>query len=114
MGFTDTHVHFHFPEYDQNRDETIDAARKAGIELFINVGTDVESSKKSLALAERYPDFYASAGVHPHDAKDADEETMRQIEELLAHPRMLAIGEVGLDFFRDHSPQEKQIEVFQK
>lgn len=110
--FTDTHVHFHFPEFDQDRGQTIESARQAGVELFINVGTDVESSKKSLALAEQYPDFYASAGIHPHDAQHADPKSLQDIEKILRHPRVVAIGEVGLDFFRDHSPREKQIEVF--
>jgi TatD DNase family protein len=112
MGFTDTHVHFHFPDYDADRAKTIDAARQAGVELFINVGTDIESSRKSLALAEEFPDFYASAGIHPHDAHVADPAMLQEIEKILQHPRMVAIGEVGLDFFRDHSPRVKQEEVF--
>ena len=110
--YTDTHVHFDFPEYDQDRSQTIESARQAGVGLFINVGTDVEGSKKSLQLAEQYPDFYASAGIHPHDAQHADAKRLQEIETILQHPRMVAIGEVGLDFFREHSPREKQIEVF--
>ena len=112
MPFTDTHVHFHFPDYDSDREQTIAAARNAGVDLFINVGTDVPSSQKSLELAEKFPDFYASAGVHPHDAQTVTLELLREIEILLKHPRVVAVGEVGLDFFRDHSPQDKQIEVF--
>lgn len=111
MGFVDTHVHFHFPDYNEDREKTIQKAREAGIETFINVGTDVPSSKASLDLASQYDFFYATAGVHPHDAKDANAQVIQELAELLKHPRMVAIGEIGLDFFRDHSPHQKQREV---
>lgn len=110
--FADTHVHFHFPEFDADREQAIQAARQAGVELFINVGTDVKSSEASLKLAQQYPDFYASAGLHPHEASQSTPAMMQQFEKMLSHPRVVAIGEVGLDFFRDHSPQDKQIQVF--
>jgi TatD DNase family protein len=113
MPFADTHVHFHFPDFEEDRDAAIDAARKAGIELFVNVGTNVDSSRKSLEFAEKYPDFYAAAGIHPNDAITATPESMREIEELLKHPRMLAIGEIGLDYYRDHSPKDVQKKVLE-
>ncbi|HXV28186.1 MAG TPA: TatD family hydrolase [bacterium] len=114
MGFVDTHVHLHFPEYDQDRKEVIERSRTTGVDQFINVGTDVESSRVSLELAQKYGFIWATAGIHPHDVKDADAAALQRIEELLAHPRMVAVGEVGLDFFRDHSPREKQKEIFRE
>jgi len=111
MGFVDTHVHLHFPDYKEDQLEVMRRAQEAGVDIFINVGTDLESSHASLALAEQYDNVYATAGIHPHDAKDANPEILPLLEELLKSPRMVAIGEVGLDFFRDHSPKEKQKEV---
>ena len=111
MPFVDTHVHFHFPDFDSDRAEAIARSKASGVTTFINVGTDVESSRKSMSLAEADTAFYATAGIHPHDAKDATPEALNEIERLLHHPRMVAIGEVGLDFFRNLSPAEKQIEV---
>jgi len=143
MGFIDTHVHLHFPDYDPDREEVIGRSRAAGVETFINIGTDAESSRAALALAESHDFIYATAGVHPHDVKDTAtvpgprsmdkdlaplahvgaagfnagavrEPPLQVIEELLKHPKMVAIGEVGLDFFRDHSPREKQKEVLRE
>lgn len=111
MGFVDTHVHLHFPEYSTDLNLVLDRAKQAGLELFINVGTDVKSSEEALRLAEQYELIWATAGIHPHDAKEADAESMNRIDEILSHSKMVAIGEVGLDFFRDHSPRQKQIEV---
>ena len=111
MKFVDTHVHLHFPDYDEDQPNVIKQAREAGVECFINIGTDVTTSEQSLALAEEHEFIYAAAGIHPHDAKDADEKALADIEKLLKHPRMVAIGEVGLDFYRDHSPKERQVEV---
>jgi TatD DNase family protein len=111
MGFVDTHVHLHFPEYDSDRPAVIERSRKAGVELFINVGTDVESSEASVKLAHQYEFVYATAGIHPHDAKDAHEEDFEEIERLLHHSKVVAIGEVGLDFFRNLSPAQVQRKV---
>ncbi|HTL47294.1 MAG TPA: TatD family hydrolase [Verrucomicrobiae bacterium] len=111
MGFIDTHAHLHFPDYDQDRADVMRRASEAGLETFINVGTDLESSRKCLELAKAHDNIYASAGVHPHDAKDADEAVIAEIRKLFSEKKMVAVGEVGLDFFRDHSPHEKQKEV---
>ena len=112
MNFIDTHVHLHFPEYENDRAEVIENARRAGVGTFINVGTDAASSRASLELAKAHDFIYAAAGIHPHDAKDADEKAVKEMEELFKNPKMAAIGEVGLDFFRDHSPRQKQEEIF--
>ena len=112
MGFIDTHAHLFFPDYEADLDAVMDRFKTSGIEALVNVGTDAHTSALALDLARRYDFIYASAGIHPHDAGKADPAAMREIEALLADPRMVAIGEVGLDFFRDHSPRETQERVF--
>ena len=108
MIFVDTHVHLHFPEFDSDRGEIIDRARHSGVRYFINIGTDLESSRKSIAIAEQYDFVYATVGIHPHDVKDATPEDMCQLAGLAKHQKVVAIGEVGLDFFRNLSPEDVQ------
>ena len=114
MGFIDTHVHLHFPDYEDELPEVLSRAKKAGVEFFINVGTDVESSEQSLALSEQNDFIFATAGIHPHDASKADASSFEALTEILQNPRVVAIGEVGLDFYRDHSPHDVQKEVLRK
>lgn len=114
MIFADTHVHFHFPDYDKDREAAIERSRQAGVGLFVNVGTDVKSSEASLKLARQYDFFYATAGIHPHDAKEAKEEDFPALERLLHENKMVAIGEVGLDFFRNLSPRTTQQKVLNR
>lgn len=108
----DSHSHLHFPEYDGDRSETLARARQAGVEAFISVGTDLATSEACLRLAEQEPFIFATAGLHPHDAVSGTEEVLKGIEDLLGHPRVVAVGEVGLDFFRDHSPHDVQQRIF--
>ena len=114
MNFVDTHVHLHFPDYDADREQVIAQSREAGVEQFINVGTDLESSRRSIELAHQFPFVYATVGIHPHDAKDAHEEDFSQLERLLRESKVVAIGEVGLDFFRNLSPPETQKKVLNR
>ena len=108
MNFVDTHVHLHFPEFQSDCDGVVKRAREAGVRFFVNVGTDLESSRKSIALAEHYDYVYATVGIHPHDVKDATPEDMCQLAGLAKHPKVVAIGEVGLDFYRNLSPEPIQ------
>ena len=108
MNFVDTHVHLHFPDFDSDRSEIIERARRSGVRHFINVGTDLESSRKSIAIAEQYDFVYATIGIHPHDVKDARPEDMRELSQLAKHKKVVAIGEVGLDFYRNLSPEDVQ------
>lgn len=114
MGFTDTHVHLHFPEYEGDREAVIERSRQAGIELFINVGTDLESSEAAVKLAQSYPFIYSTVGVHPHGAKELRDDHFSALERLLHEPKAVAIGEVGLDFFRNLSPPEVQRRVLNR
>ncbi len=108
----DTHVHLNLDAYDGDRDETIERARAAGVELMINVGFDRATSRGSIELAERYASIYATVGVHPHGAASLDDELMGELRRMAVHPRVVAIGETGLDYYRDLSPREEQRGAF--
>jgi len=109
----DTHAHLDFDQFDTDRDAVIRIAHNEGVEIIINIGTDFASSEKSIELAENYPRIYATVGVHPHDAKTWNSKTdPARLEKLAAHPRVVAIGEIGLDFYRNYSPHEDQRRAF--
>jgi TatD DNase family protein len=100
----DTHAHLHDPAFAADRDAVIGRARAAGVGWFLTIGTDLGSSRAAVTLAGEHPDVYAAVGVHPHDAAGADPATIGELEALARHPRVVAIGEIGLDFFRNLSP----------
>lgn len=108
MNLTDTHIHLHFPQYDADRREVIERALQGGVRRFLNIGTDLEDSRKAVAIADIYPEVYAAVGYHPHETKTADPADLAALEKLLAHPKVVAIGEVGLDYFHEHSPRDVQ------
>jgi len=108
----DTHAHLHFPEFAGDLDAVLARARVAGVRGMVTIGTDVATSRAAAALAEREPDVWAAVGIHPHEAADADEEALAEIERLASAPRVVAIGETGLDFFRDRSPRSAQTRAF--
>jgi TatD DNase family protein len=104
----DTHAHLHFPDFADDLPAVLERARAAGVTRLLTIGTDVPTSTAAIALAEREPGVWASVGIHPHDAAEADEAAFAEIERLAAAPRVVAVGEVGLDFFRNLSPREAQ------
>lgn len=108
----DSHCHLDFKQFDGRRDEVVAEARAAGVRTIINIGTDLSSSEKSVQLAERYDCILASVGVHPHDARKLDQSTLDKMRRLAAHRKVVAIGEIGLDFYRDLSPREVQRRAF--
>ncbi|MBI1847130.1 MAG: TatD family hydrolase [Candidatus Rokubacteria bacterium] len=110
----DTHAHLHFPDFADDLDAVLERARKAGVRRMVSVGTNVETSRQAIGLAVREPDVWATAGVHPHDAAEADEEDLTEIERLASVESVVAIGEIGLDFFRDLSPRDAQARVFRR
>ena len=115
MNLTDTHIHLHFSQYDADRTEVIRRAIAGGVDRFLNIGTDLEDSRKAVAVAEQYPEVYASIGYHPHETKNAHEAELAELEKLLSHSKVVAIGEVGLDYFHEHSlrdVQEKLLRTF--
>lgn len=110
--FIDTHAHLHFHNLYSQLDDVIQRAAENGIDKIICVGIDIESTKRCIAIAEQYPIVFAAAGIHPHNSKDAPEDFLDEIEKLVNHPKVVAIGETGLDFYRDLSPRPIQIDVF--
>jgi len=113
MNLTDTHIHLHFPPYEADLPEVIQRAIQGGVNRFLNIGTDLEDSRKAVAVAEKYPEVYAAIGYHPHETKSADPADLAELEKLLRHPKVLAIGEVGLDYFHEHSPRDVQQKLLQ-
>ncbi len=110
----DTHAHLDMPHFAEDLDETIHRARHAGIARIINVGIDLSSSLKTVELTHRYDFLSAAVGVHPQESKTATVDEMERLAELARQPGVIAIGEIGLDFFRDYSPREKQVEIFER
>jgi TatD DNase family protein len=104
----DTHAHLHFPDFAGDLADVMTRARAAGVRRLLTVGTDPATSRAAIDVAERDPDVWATVGIHPHDAQAADDAALAEIERLAAGPRVVAVGEIGLDFFRDLSPRPAQ------
>lgn len=110
----DTHCHLDFPQFDSDRAAVLARARATGVQVIVNPGADLVSSRRAVALAEAEPMVYAAVGIHPHDARTLDEAAVAALRELAAHPKVVAIGEIGLDFYRDLSPREQQQLAFER
>jgi TatD DNase family protein len=110
----DTHCHLDFDDFDGRRGEIIKEAQATGVHTIINIGVDQNSSRKSLELAQTHGGIYASVGVHPHDAKTYDSVVEKSIRELASQEKVVAIGEIGLDFYRNLSPYDVQRKVFRR
>jgi TatD DNase family protein len=110
----DSHAHLDFSQFKSDQDEVIARALDAGVTQIINVGTDLISSEASVALAHRHPSVYASVGIHPHDAKSLSSEALKRLAQLASDDKVVAIGEMGLDFYRDLSPRRQQREAFRQ
>lgn len=95
----DSHCHLSFHKFETDADEVIVRAKAAGVTAMINVGTQISSSKEAISLAEKYDGVYASVGVHPHHADKPEENWLTELEKLAGHPKVVAIGECGMDFF---------------
>jgi len=106
--YFDTHAHYCDKRFDNDRDVLLESMADVGVSLILNAGSNLRSSVISLELADKYPFIYASVGVHPHDASSMGDETIIDLEEMLAHPKAVAVGEIGLDYHYDFSPREVQ------
>ncbi len=95
----DSHCHLDQPQFDEDRDAMIDRARSAGVRLMVNPGIDLAASRAAIALAERHEAVYAAVGVHPNDCDGFDAGTVKELRSLAAHPKVVAIGEIGLDYY---------------
>jgi TatD DNase family protein len=98
--------------FDKDRDDVIQRAIDNGIERMICIGVDLHSSEKCINIAERYPEVFATAGIHPHEAKDAPTRYLHELEQFYQHPKVVAVGEIGLDFHYNFSDRKKQITVY--
>lgn len=112
--FVDTHAHLFYPNFNGETDEVINRAKTAGVKYIIVPATDIASSKQAIELAEQYSFIYATVGVHPHDTKEWDDSIIDHLRELASHKKVVAIGEIGLDYYYDFSPRETQIHAFEK
>ena len=112
ISLVDSHCHLDFEKFDQDREKVIAAAVSAGVHTFINPGVDLATSEAAIRLADQFDTIYAAVGVHPHDSSDLDGAGMEQLRQLAAHPKVVAIGEIGLDYYRDYSPRDVQRNVF--
>ncbi|TEB11871.1 putative deoxyribonuclease YcfH [Pelotomaculum sp. FP] len=114
MLLFDTHAHIAEEEYELDREEVLERARGAGVAYINNVGYNLESSRRAITLAENNDMVYASVGFHPHNAMEAGPGYLEELKNMSAHPRVVALGEIGLDYYRDLSPREMQRKVFRE
>jgi TatD DNase family protein len=110
MELVDTHCHLHFADYFTEPNKIVAVAKKAGVTRLINIGTTLEDSKKAIGFAKDTDGVWATAGVHPHDASNflIGKDSVKMLEQLLGCPKVVAVGEVGLDYYRNRSPKEDQ------
>jgi len=114
MEIIDTHAHLDLPQFKSDFDAVLERAQAVGVKYIISIGIDIESSQRAVALAQEYPQIFAAVGVHPHDAKNIVEQNWLVLEELLVKPKVVALGEIGLDFYKDYSPHDIQEKVFRR
>lgn len=112
MMLVDSHCHLDFPDFAAERDAVIARARAADVGTMLTIGTRLDQFPAVRAIAETYDDVWCSVGAHPHEAADHEATTAAELSALAAHPRVIGIGETGLDFYYDHSPREAQERVF--
>lgn len=111
--FIDTHAHLNLDPFYEDVQPYVDRAQEAGVSRMIIPSVDIASSERAIKLADKFDGIYAAVGVHPHDSVEAPKDYLRILEELLQHPKVLAVGEIGIDYFRDYAPSDIQKKVFQ-
>jgi len=112
--FIDTHAHLFYPNYEEDLDAVLQNAKDANVDYLLVPATDLKTSEKVIELINKYDFIYGAVGIHPHDTKDWNDAALVRLKELASHKKIVAIGEIGLDYFYDFSPKEKQIEAFRK
>jgi len=108
----DTHCHLDFPQFDADRAAVLQRCSENGISYIVNVGSSLAGSQAAVALAQKYSQIYAVVGIHPHEADTSGEAEVKRIEELAKNPKVVAIGEAGLDYYKNFSQPDKQRELF--
>lgn len=112
MRLTDTHCHINFEHFDEDRSQVISRALDSGIEKMLIPGVDLETSRSALALAEKHPQIFVAVGVQPNSGMSWTSSTLKELESLASHPKVVAIGEIGLDYYWDKTPKELQAKIF--
>ncbi|WP_053982614.1 TatD family hydrolase [Niameybacter massiliensis] len=110
--YFDSHAHYNDERFDEDRDMLLNRIHQEGVEFIINIGADMPSSRESISLAETYPFIYATVGVHPHDVSTMTMNDIETLEEMARHPKVVGIGEIGLDYYYNHSSEEEQVKWF--
>ena len=110
----DSHVHLNHPDFREDLDDVVARAGWAGVTTMVNIGFDLESSRETAALTERFSIVRGAVGVHPHDAKTYTDGVETEFARLLENPAIVAVGEIGLDYYRDLSPRDTQKAVFKR
>ncbi len=114
MEFIDTHCHIYYDKYQDDIKDVINRANDNNVKKMICVGVDIPSSEKSIALSKQYESIFATVGYHPHEAKLVDNNYLDKMIELLKHPKSIAVGEIGLDYYYEHSDKKTQIKIFRE
>ena len=110
----DSHAHLEMPEFKKDLEAVIQRAKESGVEYIFTVGTEKKDWKKALEIANSHPSIYAILGVHPHNAKEIEDQTYPMLKEFCRNEKVKAFGEIGLDFFRNLSPQDIQLKRFRE
>lgn len=110
--FVDSHAHLQWKSFEKDLDRVIEKAVKAGVENIITIGTSLLESKKGVQLARRYANVYATVGIHPHNAKYFNNDVAEELKQMAEEPKVVAIGEIGLDYYRNLSSRQAQQEAF--
>lgn len=110
----DSHAHLEMPQFEEDLPQVLQRAKQWGVGAIVTCGTDLEDSRRAVELATAYPSVFASVGVHPHEAIGFTSDTLACLRQMALHPKVVAIGETGLDFYRELSPRKVQIEAFRE
>jgi len=110
----DSHAHLDLPLFDEDRDQVITRAREQGVSTIINVGLDMESSQASVRIAQHYTEVFSAVGFHPNKAAEMKEGDLARLSKLADNPKVVAVGEIGLDYYRKSTPRQHQLQAFQQ
>jgi len=112
MQLVDTHAHINMNQFDGDRSHVVQRAAEANVQYILDIGTDLESSRRCLKNCETFESVYGVVGIHPHDAAKMDQGDLEEIEKMLSHPKVAGLGEMGLDYHYDFSPRDMQKDLF--
>ena len=112
MILIDTHAHIYYDDYSEQIDDIIQSAADNGVEKIISIGVDLKSSEECIKLAEKYEPVFATCGIHPHEAAKVEKRFLYELEQFYKHPKVVAVGEIGLDYHYDFSERKKQRKIY--